>query len=354
MTEREIYDFKINRADADFSNGKLTVNLYYPNHPEPLHGRLKEQLDYGAEVYVNLIRNGSAQIADAEHPIKPTSGGLVLLMEGSAGKTMLVHRRGKTAPVHPLYHSLNAGYGNTKEHAYSSEGIMETGKREFAEEMLMITRDKEPWVVVPIGLEKYVDATLKRFGLDFGSKRRYIDLERIEEESDTLNVFDEKGKKIFTRRGFISPLWESATSLTIDSLYQAKGITADEVQLVCAEFRNTPAGPVHIPEEGYLLPLSQFETLKFGTPIENVEMFLATFNSGKIEVLKPEPLEYLGPERVAVNHPHLFAPDDQLVHVLGGMGIGEYAGKGRLQVELLKILARKEGKTLLPEDVVRG
>ncbi|MEK6938134.1 MAG: hypothetical protein AABX04_03750, partial [Nanoarchaeota archaeon] len=199
-----------------------------------------------------------------------------------------------------------------------------------------------------------VDATLNRFGLDFGSRRRYIDLEHLD-ESDSLNVFDERGNKLFTHQGFISPLWESATSLTTDNLYQAKGITAEEVQLICTEFRNTSEGLMHIPEEGYLLPLSKLETLNFGSPIEDVEMFLGKFNSGRIEVLTPkyQPEEFLGPDKVRVVHPHLFAPDDQLVNVLGGMRIGEYAGTGRLEMERAKTLARMEGRTILPKEVIR-
>ncbi|MBI4983323.1 hypothetical protein HZC32_01650 [Candidatus Woesearchaeota archaeon] len=72
-----------------------------------------------------------------------------------------------------------------------------------------------------------------------------------------------------------------------------------------------------------------------------------------MKINTPQPEEFLGPEGILVTHPHIFAPDDQLVNVLGGMGIGEYVGTGRLKIERAKAMARIEGKTILPEKVVR-
>ncbi|MBI4983322.1 hypothetical protein HZC32_01645, partial [Candidatus Woesearchaeota archaeon] len=215
-------------ADASFSDGKLTLNLYYPNNPEPLHTKLPEQPEFGVKVYDSLLKKGSAVIADSEHPIKPASSGIALLLDSSEGLTLVMHRRDKGAGVHKLHHSINAGYGSSKSHAYSPEGLVETALRELCEELMLFTKDKEPWIVVPKGLDHLVAKRAQELGLDFNAmKKRYFDLDLIG-GWDTLNVYDNESK-LFTYKGFISPLWESVTSLTVGQRGYAKGISADEI-----------------------------------------------------------------------------------------------------------------------------
>ncbi|MBI2631634.1 hypothetical protein HYW75_01385 [Candidatus Pacearchaeota archaeon] len=83
MEEKEIYDFKVLNAVAEFDGQRLTVRLFYPpiNQLEEISSRLPEQLDFGIDVIERLFRDGRAVVADSQHPLKPSSGGSLYILD---------------------------------------------------------------------------------------------------------------------------------------------------------------------------------------------------------------------------------------------------------------------------------
>src|SRR3989344_4206214 len=149
MTQTEIYHFKVFRAEAELNDKKspekgLTVRLFYPQNQEDVRGRFpesSESLRFGIDSLERLLSEGTCSLADNNNPIKPASAGSIYLLKDNV---IIFHRRDKFAPTHKMYHSAYAGYTHAREFVFSAEALIETGKRETAEEILLITKEKKP------------------------------------------------------------------------------------------------------------------------------------------------------------------------------------------------------------------
>ncbi|MBI2631636.1 hypothetical protein HYW75_01395 [Candidatus Pacearchaeota archaeon] len=108
----------------------------------------------------------------------------------------------------------------------------------------------------------------------------------------------------------------------------------------------------HFNRESFFIPLEEIIDKQFGTPLNNFRVFqLDRIESGTPYVKTPsyEP-PYFGPEKVVVNNPHLWSPEDMMDNCLRSLGVHGYKGRGALQLGLQKIKARRDKKSLVPEE----
>ncbi len=161
-----------------------------------------------ARALEKLISDGHAVIADAQHPLQPASAGSLYLTQD---QKILIHRRDKGAPIHALYHSSYSGFSQSHEFVFSVEGLMNIALSETAEECLLITRDKKPWLIVPEDAPEYTLASAKNLGIDLPARNVRVEMLPAK---DTLEVYHEQGEFIFKAHASLSLLWESATSLS--------------------------------------------------------------------------------------------------------------------------------------------
>jgi hypothetical protein len=342
----EIYHFKVHKADARISDGRMTVRLTYPRNPEPIDKRLPENLPFGVKVFDRLFREDYAPIADEKNPIKPASGGSLIVL--SDGK-IVCHRRDKFAPSHKLYHSAYAGYTQSRDFVYSAKGLRETALRESAEECLLVTNEKTPWLVVPNDSRAYTLEAAKRLGLEL--RPRYVDVE-VAEPSDVLQVFDEDGNPIFSTRAFLEFIYESQTSLNALQIRHIP-LSSKEVIPVDAEGMVKDGKFSHFNRESYVISPAQIAGKPFGTSLDTPRVYKTRIESGVPVVFAPEYKEpHLGPDAVEVTHPHIWAPEDLLVRSLDGLGVDGYKGRW-MEIELWKERSKLQDKNLLPEEVLR-
>ena len=75
---------------------------------------------------------------------------------------------------------------------------------------------------------------------------------------------------------------------------------------------------IHFNRETYLIPLEEVINKKFGTPLNNFQVFQLDRVENGIPYIKTPTHEppYLGPEGFSVTHPHLWAPEDMMVNCL--------------------------------------
>ncbi|MEK6933398.1 MAG: hypothetical protein AABW75_00815 [Nanoarchaeota archaeon] len=210
MPEQEIYHFKIPKAEAEFDGLGLTIKLFYPDRDrlEETSSRLSEQLDFGINVFEQLLRSGRAIAADPQHPLKPSAAGSMYILDDN---TIVCHRRDKGAGVHKLYHSPNGGYTKSREFTHSLKWLEATALAETAEECLLITKDKNPYLIVP---EESKEETLKRarlFNIDLPT--REVKSEIIP-GTDRLEVYENNVPLFTADKVCISLLYESSTSLS--------------------------------------------------------------------------------------------------------------------------------------------
>lgn len=129
-------------------------------------------------------------------------------------------------------------------------------------------------------------------------------------------------------------------------------ISSEEVIAIDAEGMEKGGKFIHFNREAYFIPLKEINNKRFGTPLNNFRVSqLDHIDQGKPFVRLPsDEKPYLGPEGVSVTHPHLWAPEDMMVVCLAGLGIEGYKGRNRLELELEKTKARKEGRSLVPSE----
>lgn len=358
----DIYSFQIDRAHATLDDrGRMTVVLTYPNNPTLEVKRMPEDLDRGIEVLENLRRDGYSTI----NPIKPASSGSLYRFKD--GK-MLVHRRDKGAPTHPLYHSAYAGFAATRDHVYTAEGLLANGLRETSEEVLitkglipvsdetiLITADKKPWLVTPRDSKPYVMESARRLGLDLPLYE--VDVRTVD-PTDRLIVVDEGGNRIFEARAFLEILRESQTSLNALQIRELP-FSSDEVLPVDAEGMWKGDQWLHFNRESYIIDPAEIAGKLFGVILPNPRVYRTAFidtTYGRVPLptlqkIEDYPQPYLGPDKVSVVHPHIWAPEDLLRRAMDASGIEGYAGKW-IDWELWVERSKKDGKSLLPDDVL--
>ncbi len=323
----EIYSFQIDKADASVETvaGKrhMTVRLFYPTNPQVETKRMPENLDRGIEVFNNLLTTGYSEI----NPMKPASAGSLYVTKD--GK-LIVNRRDKGAPSHPLYHSAYAGFAATREHVCTAEGLRQNGLRESSEEVLLITRDKNPWLVVPRDSEPYVVEAAKKLGIDHLPKR-VVDV-KTRQPSDRLEVYDEDGRPIFSLPVDLEFIYESQTSLNALWIRDFP-LSSDEVLPVDAEGMMKGDKFIHFNRESYILDPRELSYRAFNDALKNPQVFTTNFE--EVEGRKvPRPTKktdyerpYLGPDKVEVVNPHVFAPEDLLRRTLDALGIEGFTGQ---------------------------
>ena len=350
----DIFLFEVPQAYAhtDTVGGKrhMIVQLYYPINPKPIDKRLPPDPAYGASIFDQLLSTGYAQIADADHPIKPASAGSLYVMRD--GK-IICHRRDKGTPTHALYHSAYAGYTSSDEFTHSEEGLRQTGLRESAEECLLVTRESpgvRPWLVVPNDSRDYTLASARRLGLDL--RPRYVDVD-VAEPTDVLEVYDEKGTPIFTARAFLEWIRESQSSLNALWIRQFP-LSSEEVVPVDAEGNPKPDGTFsHFNRESYVLDPHTLGP--FGSILKNPIVYQTKrpIVNGVPEMYTPEYREpFLGPDKVEVTDPHVFGPEDLLCRTLDALGVPGYENQW-VVIQRNKECAIRDRRSLLPDDVLK-
>ena len=342
----DIYHFNVYRADAKRnSSGGLTIRLFYPDNPEPIDKRLPEDLEFGVQSLTKLKLEGEAEIADKNHPIKPASAGSLFVLQDGV---IVCHRRDKHAPTHALYHSASAGFTNSPDFIYTAEGLLETALRESAEECLLVTKDNPPYLIVPNDSSQHTLESARNLGLNL--KPRFVDVETLAPQ-DTLEVYNESGGLIFRTKANLEFIRESQTSL--NALWVRKfPLTSDEVLPIDAEGAFKDANFVHFNRESYLVSLDEIRHMRFGSVISFPRVYQTKFDSqGLPQIFTPEYTEpNLGPGKIQVINPHIWAPENLLTRTLDSLGV---AGYNWLDVELWKEGSKLEGKSLLPEEVLK-
>ena len=345
MSNQEITQFKLYKAEAFRENNRLTIKLYYPKNPEPLYKRLDENLQFGAFTLEKLLKEGYTEIANRENPIKPPSAGsLYILQDGN----IILHRRDKFAPIHKLYHSAYSGYTNSLEFIYTEKGLLETSLRETAEECLLITRDKSPKLIVPNDAKEFTLKSANRLGIDIDSV--YINVETVD-PTDTLEVYYEDGEHIFTTKAFIDLQWEASTSISALQLRKLP-LSAEDIFPIDAEGTEKDGKFNHFNRESYLISLKEIKNKKFGSILELPRVFKIDIKNKIPSIFTPiYERPYLGPDKVEVINPHVWAPEDLLSTCLDALSIEGYKGQ-KHNIELWKIKSKLEGRSLVPHDVL--
>jgi hypothetical protein len=352
----EIYNFEIPRAKAKVENigsiNRTTLRLFYPNNTKPIERRLHEQLEYGINTLGNMIKvNGEYYpVANPENPLGPASAGAMYLFKDGR---FVCSRRDEGAPVHKFYHSAYAGFSKSDDHIKSEKGLIETSLRESNEECLLVTRDKK-WLVVPKDSKHYALKSARNLGLEL--KPLYVDVETID-PTDTLEVYEEGGTPIFAAKVFLDIMRESSTSVNV--LYIRKfPFSSDEILPIDAEGMLKNGKYTHFNLEAYIVSPSEIEgrtgkdSMPFGFPMENPAVHKVRIENSKPIFYRKDPEPYSGPDMVKVNHPHIWAPDNLLCRALDALGVSGYKNRW-MEIELWKEKAKLDGKSLLPESVLK-
>lgn len=373
MPQTEIYHFKIFKADATLNDLKhpekgMVVRLFYPSNQEDVHGRFPEtpeSLRFGIDSLDMLLNEGNADIANLRNPIKPAAAGSLYVLNDGA---IICHRRDRFAPTHKMYHSAYAGYTHSREFCFTAEGLIDTGRRETAEEVLVMTNEKNPALIIPKDSKKYTLESARRIGIDL-SKVRTIDVE-IEELKpvDRLEVYNEEtGALIYSVDAFLDILRESQTSLNALQIRRLP-FSSSEVLPIDAEGMPHNGNWKWFNRESYIIGLEELVGKPFGSALDNPRVFQTRINNGIPEIYAPEyGPPYLGPgielvmkqgipqqgirDTVEVTDPHIWAPENLLVTCLDGLGVDGYKGR-KLQIERWKEVCALSGKHFLPSGVL--
>ena len=348
----EILEFKINDARAYRTGNNLVVQLVYPDIKEQLTQRLAANPEFGSRALENLIKKGSAIIADEDHPFKPAGGGSLYI---TSDNKVIFHRRDAGAGIHPMQHSAYGGFPNSYEGVSSAQGIRDTGLRETGEECILITREKPHRIYVPRDTMGYTEQAAKKLGLNL--KPEYIDVETLP-GTDTLEVYNEKGKLLFKVDALLSMMWDAATSF--DAIFLRRlPFSSEEVLPIDAEGMIKDGKFTHFNRESYMVSLDDLNGKQpFASTLENAEVYRTEIVDGVPRVFTPEynaPFE--GPEiskvdnPVQVIHPHVWAPENHLTTCLDALGIEGFKGQ-KLEIELWKERCALEGRKLVPPSMI--
>ncbi len=354
MIEQGISIFKIYDAEATYDCGALSIKLNYPNHPEEITKRLQGNSVFGAKTIETLLREGHARIATPECPIKPADGGSIYLFSDNV---VLVHRRqfplGKNS-VHNFYHSAPGGYTESLNATRSEAGLITTGLKETAEEQILMTRDRTPWLIVANDLKEYTLQAAKNLGISeyFQNRLRFVEVETLP-SNDKLEVCDEKGNIIFTSegKGFLDFMWDNSTSLSLMQIRKLP-LSSEEVLPIDAEGMMGQDGRyIHFNRESYLIPLSELGNKAFGTPLKNPRVYKTKISlSGIPWAYNPSYSQpFYGPDEKIVNYPHLFAPENHFTVCLDALGVPGFKNR-RLDWQLWKEKCTLDNVSMIPEE----
>jgi len=328
----EKYLFKITRARAEMIDSiisdRVKVTLWYPNNPKIEKVKLPGNLEYGIEKFSELMDKGYAEIADENHPIRPPSaGGVYVFSDG----VISFHRRDMEAYLHPLQHSIPAGYPQTEKEVSSEEGIKKARDREVSEETLLFTKDGA--LLVPKGCEEFVLKTMENLGI---YKQNYkiipTDIE-IDEGRDILEIRDEDDNIIFQTKTNLAFGWTGST--TMNALWVLRvPYTSDEIIPVDTEGMFEDGKYKHFERETYKVSLEELNK-KWGSKLVMPDVYKAKIENGKVSIYTPEykPPFYspsllgevdLEQKITEDKYPHIFWPDELLRKMLTVLEVDHY------------------------------
>jgi hypothetical protein len=349
----EISQFKVTKAFARFDpkDGSLELDFHYPKNPKPIESRLGSNPRFGVETLNTLIDQGYARIATPDNPISPpNAGSLPYFLDCN----FVCNRRDDGAPVHKMYHSPYSGFASNKDELYTANGMMRLAARESAEEVIFITRDRNPHLVVTKTTREHTIRSAIRLGIDYPIREVG---EYFLPGRDKLNVYDEDGGKIFSMNNFFTMLWDVDAS-TIAMQIRRLDICSDEIWPIDTEGIFTDDGNGyrrHFNRESFIVDPTyisrvnarNLDELNYCNIMTRPQVFRSWFDgNGRLEVYRPlnSDLEYLGPGAVPVNSSYLWAPQDTLRACLDGLGIPGYEGrKLHLERELDKLFLDNQG-----------
>jgi hypothetical protein len=354
MQEQGISIFKIYKADATYEKEALNIKLYYPHNPEELTTRLPGNSAFGANALEKLLKEGHAEIATPECPIKPVDGGSIYVFNDDV---VLVHRRnfllGKKS-VHNFYHGTPGGYTESLNATRSEKGLINTGLKETAEEQILFTRDNPPWLIVANDLKEYSLQAVKNLGLDgyFQNRLRFVDIKTLP-SNDTLKVYDEDNNEIFTSegKGFLDVMWDNSTSLSLMQIRKLP-FSSEEIFPVDAEGMMGKDGKyIHFNRESYFISLSELANKPFGTPLENPRVYKTAISQDGIpSVYSPSYSQpFFGPDEKKVKNPHLFAPENHFTVCLDALNVPGFKGR-RLEWQLWKEKCTRNNICMIPKE----
>lgn len=339
----EYSGFYISNGDMSLRDDNLVMRLTYPTNPKKIEGRLSENLRFGIDVYQRLLEDGYSPIADEKNPVRPPSSGSAYLF--TDGK-MVICRRDMGAPTHKKYHSVYAGFPDSFEAVSSSRSITKTALREIADECLLITKDKNPCLIIPKDSIDYTLESAQRLGLNL--PKHYVDVE-WEEPTDRLEVYDEQGNLLFTHKALLDIIFESETSINALHLRRIP-ISSEEVYPIDAEGMVKEDRFIHFNRESYLINPQDMAEMRFGDIIQNPLVFQTRIQDGRPNIYTPEYNEpFDGPDGIKVVDPHIWAPDNQVTRYLHALGIDGY---NWIKMELWKEKTKQGRKDLLPGKVL--
>jgi hypothetical protein len=332
----EISQFVVEQAYAEYNQktGAVNATFYYPRNPIETRDRLGAAPEWGVEVLETLIRSGAAEIATPEHPISPpTAGSIPVTRDGR----VICTRRDNYAPVHKMFQAGYSGFAETPDELYTEEGMRRLGVRESAEELVLITRDRNPHLITTESTRQETLKSAKRLGLEHLPERQVK--EELIDGKDRLKVYYEDGEPLFTLPCFFTMLWNIDSS-SIAMQMRKLDIDSDEILPIDAEGKFTESGAykVHFNRESFIInPSDLFQCLEpqnldelgYAHPMINPQVFQSHMDGKKRVVHTPHNshLEYLGPGATPVNQPFLWAPQDTLRTCLDGLGVVGYENR---------------------------
>ncbi len=336
----EISIFKITKAKAEITERGLRVTLTYPSKPIPIEKRLPENLDFGKKVFTNLINTGYADIANSDNPLPPPSSGAIYLLKDNA---IICSRRDRFAPTHKLWHEAYAGFPENFEEVFTKKGLEKIGLRECTEECLLLTNESVPRLIVPN--EAIVETRNSALELGLKLNELLCDVEIIG-GNDELIVIDESGKLIFKMDAFINFSFESGTVFNVLKIIKLP-FSSHEVVPIDGEFIVKNNHKIRLNREAYILPLNDLHKINFGSPLSKFNVYQSDIIDGKPIIKNPEYIPpYFGPDLSPAENPHIWAPDNNLVRLLDGLGVKCKLNAQNLDWmnhELLKYTLKKSG-----------
>ena len=355
----EISQFVVKDAYATVDNsGAVETIFYYPRNPQETNTRLGPNPEWGIKVLEELLSTGFARIATPENPISPPNAGSIPVTRD--GK-IICTRRDDGAKVHKMFQAGYSGFASTTDELYSEKGMFRLGQRESAEEVVLITRDRSPYLIVTPSTKQTTLESAKRLGLDYPTRE-------IKEEflpgKDRLNVYYEGGEHIFTLPNFSTLLWDIDSS-SIAMQIRKLDIYSDEILPIDAEGIFTDdkkSYKIHFNRESFIVNPKNIVAsentqtlmgLGYAYPMKNPQIFQSHWDESRkmriVETPHNSPLAYRGPGATLVNQPYLWAPQDTLRTCLDGLGVAGYEKRKlfwELEIDRAFVAdsARKQGK----------
>lgn len=302
----EIHILPVYSATAQMEDGGVVAKLHYESGSSPVTKRFSADPRFGFSVYDGLIRNGYAKLATETDPLRSPSGGAAYFLNN--GK-LLVHRRDRKAPTHPLQHSISGGFPSCdRQTQYPAEIMVAEGA-----EMVLVTKEKPHRLLVskndPVARAITLDAA-GRIGID---TRKPIEVDFLEPSDlpDRVEIYC-GDHLVSSTPAYLQFLWESEAAINALKTYTVK-FDPENIIPVDTEGMMKGENYIHFNRETFVLG-DEIRTKRFGDWLDNPVVYkTARTGEGTVPVLQEGPTDA----------PYVFMPDDMLSRILYGTGIWE-------------------------------